>query len=98
MKDEGLRTCAECQGRMSPIIVMDKLHVNSTKHRYTGSLEYRLPDDRLSFWTGKYPTAGTVAAFMCEGCGRIALYGGKPEAELGAASEPKVEELTSNEP
>jgi hypothetical protein len=41
-----------------------------------------LPDDRLSFWTGKYPTAGTVRAFMCEGCSRIALYGGEPEADL----------------
>jgi len=88
VKDEGSRTCTECQGRMSPIIVMDKLHTGPTKqlhmgpttHRNTGSLEYRLPDDRLSFWTGKYPTAGPVAAFMCEGCGRIALYGGKPDA------------------
>ena len=80
MKDEVSRTCVECQGRMSPIIVMDKLHPTPTKHRYTGALEYRLPDDRLSFWTGKYPTAGEVRAFLCEGCGRIALYGGEPEA------------------
>jgi len=57
MKDEVSRTCVECQGRMSPIIVMDKLHPTPTKHRYTGSIEYRLPDDRLSFWTGKYPTS-----------------------------------------
>jgi hypothetical protein len=28
--------------------------------------QYRLPEDRLSFWTGKYPTAGPVMAFMCE--------------------------------
>jgi len=59
---------------MSPIIVMDKLHPGPTKHRHTGSLEYRLPEDRLSFWTGKYPTAGPVVAFMCKECGRIALY------------------------
>lgn len=64
---------------MSPIMVMDKLHTGPTKQRYVGSLEYRLPDDRLSFWTGKYPTAGNVLAFMCAGCGRIALYAGKPE-------------------
>jgi hypothetical protein len=65
---------------MSPIIIMDKLHPLPTKHRYAGSLEYRLPDDRLSFWTGKYPTAGPVWAFMCGGCGRIALYGDVAEA------------------
>ena len=79
MKDEVSRKCVECQGRMAPIVVMDKSHPRPTKHRYAGSLEYRRPDDRLSFWTGKYPTAGPVVAFMCEDCGRIALYGGKPE-------------------
>ncbi|MGH7200121.1 MAG: hypothetical protein ACREJB_05915 [Planctomycetaceae bacterium] len=59
---------------------MDKLHHTPTKHRHAGSLEYRLPDDRLSFWTGMYPTAGEVWAFMCADCGRIALYGGAPDA------------------
>jgi len=80
MAEEVSRTCVECQGSMSPIIMMDKLHTMPTPHRYTGSLEYRLPEDRLSFWTGKYPTAGTVRAFLCAGCGRIALYGGLPDA------------------
>lgn len=75
MSDEPQRTCVECQGRMSPIVVMDKLG-----RSYPSSLEYRQPDDRLSFWTGKYPTAGLVQAFLCQECGRIALYGGKPDA------------------
>jgi hypothetical protein len=65
---------------MSPVIIMDKTQPHLYPHRYTGPLEYRLPDDRLSFWTGRFPTAGLVLAFMCEGCGRIALYGGKPDA------------------
>ena len=78
MPDEESRTCVECQGSMSPIIVMDKVH-----YSYAGTtqgLAYRQPDDKRSFWTGKYPTAGPVRAFMCEGCGRIALYGGEPDA------------------
>jgi hypothetical protein len=65
---------------MSPIIIMDKTHPGPTRHLHAGPFEYRLPDDRLSFWTGQYPTAGPVLAFMCEGCGRIALYAGKPDA------------------
>jgi hypothetical protein len=65
---------------MSPIIIMDKIHDGPNQQRTTRPFEYRLPDDRVSFWTGKYPTAGPVLAFMCEGCGRIALYGGKPDA------------------
>jgi hypothetical protein len=79
MSEAMTRTCVECQEPMTPIVIMDKLHPGPTKHRYTGSLEYRLPDDNLSFRTGKYPTAGSVRAFMCEGCGRITLYGGAPE-------------------
>ena len=80
MSGQDSRTCVECQGAMSPIIIMDKSHPGPTRHRHTGPLEYRLPDDRLSFWTGKYATAGEVRAFMCQECGRIALYGGEPEA------------------
>ncbi len=64
---------------MSPVIIMDK-SPGGLSRLHIGELEYRLTDDRVSFWTGQYPTAGKVRAFMCEGCGRIALYGGKPDA------------------
>ena len=79
MAGEALRKCIECEGAMSPIIIMDKAP-GVARHSYTGPLEYRLPDDRVSFWTGRYPTAGEVRSFMCEACGRIALYGGEPQA------------------
>ena len=65
---------------MSPIIIMDKQHTLPTPHRHAGKLEYRQPDDRLSFWSGKYPTAGDVRGFLCQECGRIALYGVEPDA------------------
>jgi hypothetical protein len=86
MADEASKTCVECQGTMSPIIVMDKDSFGMTP-RGPQPLEYRLPDDRRSFWTGKYPTAGQVRAFLCAGCGRIALYGGEAGAEPGAAAD-----------
>lgn len=38
-------------------------------------LEYALPESKRSFWSGKVPVAGRVAACMCDGCGRILLYG-----------------------
>jgi hypothetical protein len=79
MPNEASKTCMECQGVMSPILVMDKDSYGITR-RSPQSLTYRLPDDKLSFWTGKYPTAGNVLAFMCADCGRIALYGGAPNA------------------
>jgi len=78
MADE-VRTCVECRGSVSPVIIMDK-SPGGLSRLHIGELEYRLTDDRVSFWTGQYPTAGKVRAFMCEGCGRIALYGGKPDA------------------
>jgi hypothetical protein len=59
---------------------MDKFHSRYTAQLLFSDLEYRLPDDRRSFWSGKYPTAGSVQGFMCENCGRIALYGGPSES------------------
>jgi hypothetical protein len=67
---------------MSPIVLMDKAP-GLASHAVAGPLTYRLPDDRVSFWTGRYPSAGVVRAFLCAGCGRIALYGDMPEAEPG---------------
>ncbi len=72
MTDEAPRACVACQGAMSPIVVMDHAY------RQMVTLTYRLPEDRPSFWTGRYATAGTVRAFMCAECGRIALYGEQP--------------------
>ena len=75
-----IRTCVECQGSMSPIVIMD-VAPGVAKHAVAGPLTYRLPDDRISFWTGKYPSAGVVQAYLCGECGRIALYGDKAEGK-----------------
>ncbi len=80
-----VRTCGDCQGTMSPIVIMD-MAPGLNRHAIAGQLTYRLPDDRVSFWTGTYPTAGAVQAYMCAGCGRIALYGSKA-AEAGAEAQ-----------
>jgi hypothetical protein len=76
---EPSRSCVECDGLMSPIVIMDKV-TTVLQQRHSQRLEYRLPEDRVSFWTSKYPTAGPVRAYLCAGCGRIALYGAEPEA------------------
>jgi hypothetical protein len=65
---------------MSPIIIMDQNRYGSMGPG-PQAIEYRLPEDKPSFWTGTYPTAAPVRAFMCSSCGRIALYGsGEPNA------------------
>ena len=79
MTDEASRTCVECQGAMSPIIIMDKDRYGNTGPGPRG-LEYRQAEDSRSFWTGKYRTAGLVQAFICGACGRIAMYGSEPDA------------------
>lgn len=45
------------------IVVMDR------NYRHVETLAYRLPNDRVSFWSGKYATAGTVQAL----CARVAV-------------------------
>ena len=71
---------------MTPIVIMD-VAPSMTRRAVPGPLQYRLPDDRVSFWTGKYPTAGVVQAYLCAECGRIALYGEMPDAEPSDAAE-----------
>jgi hypothetical protein len=78
MADDASKTCWDCEGTMHPIVIMDRDYNKLTGSRMHEGLEYRQPDDRRSFWTGKYPTAGKVQAFMCENCGRIELYGSAP--------------------
>ncbi|MSR56832.1 MAG: hypothetical protein EXS05_04070 [Planctomycetaceae bacterium] len=80
MTDEATKTCIECQGLMSPIIIMDRFHRESYGPS-PYSLSYRRPEDSRSFWTGKFPTAGTVRAFLCGECGRIAIYGDVSDAQ-----------------
>lgn len=81
MTDEASRTCVECQGPMSSVVIMDKGLASLPGHSGDpNDLEYRQLDDSPSFWTGKYPTAGKVRSFMCGDCGRIALYGSEPDA------------------
>lgn len=63
---------------MSPIVVMDTAEYSGA--RAPQGLKYRRPLDSRNFWTGKFRTAGQVRAFMCGDCGRIALYGGAPDA------------------
>jgi hypothetical protein len=74
MSHDAIRKCPECQGEMASIVLMDKVVAHPA---YAGvrELEYREPDDRRGFWSGKYATAGRVQAFMCGACGRIVLYG-----------------------
>ena len=83
MASDVSKTCPECQGPMSPVVVMGTISPFGALH----GLEYRRPEDSRHWWTGKYPTAGTVRAFMCGACGRVALYGSAPDAEPGAAAD-----------
>ena len=69
MSEEQVRTCSDCGGALQPIAIIDQ------RHGAPGVLTYRSVDDKRSFWTGKYPTAGPVQTFLCQECGRIALFG-----------------------
>lgn len=69
MASEQSRTCPDCEGATEPVVILDRVRTSLEP------LAYRMADDRRSFWTGSYPTAGLVQAFLCQQCGRIALYG-----------------------
>jgi hypothetical protein len=75
------RKCPDCGGAMKAIEIIDKtvFGIGSWKDPIQTALEYVVPGGKRSFWTGNLPIAGRVAACICEGCGRILLYG-QPQA------------------
>lgn len=70
MNEERAHKCPDCQSPMSPINLHDKTDMAG----FHGELEYSLPVGAKTFWTGGYPVAGTIAAYMCSHCGRVNLY------------------------
>jgi hypothetical protein len=38
-------------------------------------ITYSLPESRPSFWTSSVPVEGSLAAYLCDQCGRVMLYG-----------------------
>ena len=63
--------CPHCEGTMYRIKLIDKTGEGS----YHADLEYTLSQAERSFWLGRFPVEGKVAASMCDNCGRILLYG-----------------------
>ncbi len=63
------RECPDCEHSMTEIRLLDRTYGGE------GDVEYTIPNVKRSFWTSRYPVTGKVAAFMCDECGRIVLYG-----------------------
>ncbi len=64
------RKCPDCDGTTKHIRLIDKAHGGGNT-----DLQYAVPEADRSFWMARFPIAGTVAAYMCDHCGRILLYG-----------------------
>jgi hypothetical protein len=67
------RQCPECRAAMHEVRIIDKGDEHSFQPH--GELEYTAADAKRGFWSAKFPVVGKVVAYMCQQCGRIALYG-----------------------
>lgn len=74
------RICPDCGESMNDIVIKDNARYGVRPAE--GELNYMAPDAKRSFWTGRLPVEGRVAACMCDHCGRIVLYG-EPHAAEG---------------
>ena len=73
--------CPDCGASMKAIRIVDK----KTKDMGTlrdNDLEYTVPEAKRSFWTGILPIEGKIIAYMCDGCGRVLLYGQPHETKV----------------
>ncbi len=77
--DTDEKKCPDCGRPLKAIKIVDNARRGGIPTQ--GELTYTAPEAKRSFWTGLFPAEGRVAAFMCDGCGRILLYGEPHEAE-----------------
>ncbi len=73
------KECPDCGQPMRAIKILDNTYFGVRPGE--GVLRYMAPEARRSFWTGRLPVEGKVAACMCDACGRILLYGEPREAD-----------------
>jgi hypothetical protein len=78
--DTNAKTCPDCARSMNAIRILDNTAKNAGFPVHT-DLSYAVSEAKRSIWTGLFPVEGTVAAYMCGGCGRILLYGESREAK-----------------
>ncbi len=73
------KKCPDCESPLRAIKILNDARYGVKP--LPGEMIYMAVEAKQSFWTGRYPVEGQVAACMCDGCGRILLYG-VPRAKL----------------
>ena len=74
------KKCPDCGGSMKSIMIIDKTAKGGGVPKHS-ELEYTVPEAKRSIWTGLLPIEGKITAYMCNGCGRVLLYGQPREVE-----------------
>jgi len=67
------KQCPDCDGTMKPVKLIDKA-LNTHE-----DVEYTVPDAKRGLGSSQFPIEGKVAAFMCDSCERMPLYGQSKE-------------------
>lgn len=70
MADDVERKCPDCGREMHEIKLIDQADKYSHEE-----MVYTVPEAKRGLWLGQFPIKGRVLAWMCDQCGRIALYG-----------------------
>jgi hypothetical protein len=74
MSETADRSCPDCRGALHEIKLIDRGGGDTAIYEHA-SIRYALPEARRNFWTGAFPVEGKLAAYMCDGCARVFLYG-----------------------
>ena len=69
--DDTVRRCSDCRTALRRIRLMLQQNLRGLQ----ADLRYGSAEAKASWITGRYPSEGTVVAWICPGCGRILLYG-----------------------
>lgn len=69
------KKCPDCGQPMKAIRVLHNASRSDLGIPEQGELHYTVSEAKQSVWTGLFSVAGKIAAYMCDGCGHILLYG-----------------------
>lgn len=66
--------CPDCDGELREVTVIADAPRSGYAVGEAIVDRYAPADAKRSFWTGKFPTEGTVRSLMCQTCGRLFQY------------------------
>lgn len=73
-ESQNARQCPDCKTRMHPVKLIAKTVANVASEAHSVVCLYAAEQAKAHWLSRTFSTEGTVTAWLCDLCGRVALY------------------------